>query len=82
MFIFYAITVSVLNMRFGGKPSYTCGIINNKKFTNLASKITLPTRWTQRALPRHYRIPTLIFCGMFFCFVNVYIIAFLARCLL
>jgi hypothetical protein len=26
-------------MRFGGKPNYTYGIINNKEFPNLASKI-------------------------------------------
>jgi hypothetical protein len=33
--------ILVLNMRFGGKPNYTCGIIKNKEFPNLASKISL-----------------------------------------
>jgi hypothetical protein len=32
----------VPNMRFGGKPNYMCGIINNKEFSNLASKISSP----------------------------------------
>jgi hypothetical protein len=31
----------VPNMSFGGKSNYTCGIINNKEFPNLASKISL-----------------------------------------
>jgi hypothetical protein len=42
VFIFYAITVLVLNMRFGLKPNYIYGIINNKEFPNLASKISSP----------------------------------------
>jgi hypothetical protein len=32
--------VLVPNMRFGGKPNYTCKVINNKEFPNLASKIS------------------------------------------
>jgi hypothetical protein len=32
--------ILVLNMRFGGKPNYTCGIINNKEFPNLVSEIS------------------------------------------
>jgi hypothetical protein len=32
--------ILVPNMRFGGKPNYTCGIVNNKEFPNLASKIS------------------------------------------
>jgi hypothetical protein len=32
--------ILVPNMRFGGKPNYTCGIINNKEFPNVASKIS------------------------------------------
>jgi hypothetical protein len=27
-------------MRFGGKPNYTCEIVNIKEFPNLASKIS------------------------------------------
>jgi hypothetical protein len=33
--------ILVPNMTFGGKPNYTCGVVNNKEFPNLASKISL-----------------------------------------
>jgi hypothetical protein len=33
--------ILVPNMRFGGKPNYTCGIINNKEIPSLASKTSL-----------------------------------------
>jgi hypothetical protein len=32
--------ILIPNMRFGGKPNYMCGIVNNKEFRNLASKIS------------------------------------------
>jgi hypothetical protein len=36
VYIFYAITVLDPNIRFGEKPNYTSGIINNKEFSNVA----------------------------------------------
>jgi hypothetical protein len=33
--------ILVPNMRFGGKPNYTRGIVNNKEFRNFASNISL-----------------------------------------
>jgi hypothetical protein len=34
------ILVSNINIKFGGKSHYTCGIINSNKIPNLASKIS------------------------------------------
>jgi hypothetical protein len=37
--------IVVLNMRFGGKPNYTCEIINNKEISSLASKTSSCITW-------------------------------------